>query len=183
MLYLISPMKDLFYYPKHAFLCSTSQECTTTSSTPGTATRAQLMILDQWVVDGTQADAPPVSLSDWRKGLQWFEVHRKIAVEIISDVTYYPVFRDHCRPPCCMDEHYFATLVSKICPELNSNWSITWVDWSRGCSHPATFVRKDVSEKFLNRIRHGFNCSYNDVKTTMCFLLVGSFIPILLSHC
>ncbi|KAJ4709904.1 Core-2/I-branching beta-1,6-N-acetylglucosaminyltransferase family protein [Melia azedarach] len=42
---------------------------------------------------------PTVSLSDWRKGSQWFEVHRKIALEVISDVTYYPVFKDHCRPP------------------------------------------------------------------------------------
>ncbi|KAH7571154.1 hypothetical protein JRO89_XS05G0260900 [Xanthoceras sorbifolium] len=27
---------------------------------------------------------PTVSLSDWRKGSQWFEVHRRIAVEIVE---------------------------------------------------------------------------------------------------
>ncbi|KAL5828275.1 hypothetical protein ACOSQ4_020072 [Xanthoceras sorbifolium] len=118
---------------------------------------------------------PTVSLSDWRKGSQWFEVHRRIAVEIVSDRTYYSILKDHCRPPCYMDEHCFATLVTKIFPELNSNWSITWVDWSRGGSHPKTFVRKDVLEDFLNQIRHGFNCSYNGVTTRMCFLIARKF--------
>ena len=30
---------------------------------------------------------PTISLSGWRKGNQWFEVHRKLALEIVSDVT------------------------------------------------------------------------------------------------
>ena len=30
---------------------------------------------------------PTISLSDWRKGNQWFEVHRKLAVEIVSRIT------------------------------------------------------------------------------------------------
>ncbi|CAK7326620.1 unnamed protein product [Dovyalis caffra] len=120
---------------------------------------------------------PTVTLSDWRKGSQWFEVLRKLAIEMVSDVKYYPVFRDHCRPPCYMDEHYFPTLVTKIFPELNSNRSITWVDWSRGGSHPTRFVRKDVSEAFLNQIRNGFNCTYNGSITTVCFLFARKFHP------
>ncbi|KAL9389540.1 hypothetical protein Peur_018145 [Populus x canadensis] len=120
---------------------------------------------------------PTVTLSDWRKGSQWFEAHRKVAIEMISDVKYYPVFRDHCRPPCYMDEHYFPTLVTKISPELNSNRSITWVDWSGGGSHPTRFVRKDVSEAFLNQIRNGFNCTYNGGITTVCFLFARKFHP------
>lgn len=120
---------------------------------------------------------PTVLLSDWRKGSQWFEIHRKVAVKIVSDSTYYPVFRDHCKPPCYSDEHYFVTLVTKICPELNSNRSVTWVDWSRGGSHPATFVKNEVSETFLNQIRHGFNCTYNGFLTTVCFLFARKFHP------
>ncbi|KAL7177061.1 hypothetical protein ACSBR2_030397 [Camellia fascicularis] len=102
---------------------------------------------------------PAISLSDWRKGSQWFEVHRKLAIQVISDVTYYPIFKDHCKPPCYMDEHYSPTLVTKVCPELISNRTITWADWSGGGSHPTRFVRKDVTEGFLNQVRHGFNCS------------------------
>nr|CAD1834987.1 unnamed protein product [Ananas comosus var. bracteatus] len=43
---------------------------------------------------------PTVSLAEWRKGSQWFAVHRELAVGIVSDRRYYPVFREHCRPPC-----------------------------------------------------------------------------------
>ncbi|XP_018849713.2 glycosyltransferase BC10-like [Juglans regia] len=120
---------------------------------------------------------PMISLSDWRKGNQWFEVHRKLAVEIVSDVTYYPIFEDQCKPPCYMDEHYLATLVTKTHPDINSNRSITWVDWSKGGSHLTRFVRKDVSEEFLNRVRHGFICTYNGSMTTVCFLFVRKFQP------
>lgn len=120
---------------------------------------------------------PTISLSDWRKGSQWFEAHRRLAVEIVSDKRYYPVFVDHCKPPCYMDEHYLPTLVNNVCPEMTSNWSVTWVDWSRGGSHPSTFVRRDVSEAFLNRIRHGFNCTYNGRMTTICFLFARKFHP------
>ncbi|KDP29447.1 hypothetical protein JCGZ_18368 [Jatropha curcas] len=118
---------------------------------------------------------PTVTLSDWRKGSQWFEIHRKLTGKIVSDVKYYPIFRDYCKPPCYMDEHYFPTLVTKICPELNSNRSITWVDWSLGGPHPRNYVKKDVSEAFLNWIRNGFNCSYNGAMTTVCFLFARKF--------
>ncbi|KAL7196509.1 hypothetical protein ACSBR1_036506 [Camellia fascicularis] len=121
---------------------------------------------------------PAISLSDWRKGSQWFEVHRKLAIQVISDVTYYPIFKDHCKPPCYMDEHYLPTLVTKVCPELTSNRTITWVDWSGGGSHPTRFVRRDVTEGFLNRVRHGFNCSYNaSDMSSICFLFARKFHP------
>ncbi|KAJ4823585.1 hypothetical protein Tsubulata_040346 [Turnera subulata] len=120
---------------------------------------------------------PTVTLPDWRKGSQWFEVHRRLAIEMVSDTKYYPVFRQHCRPPCYMDEHYFPTLVTKILPGLNSNRSITWVDWSGGGSHPTRFVRKDVSEEFLNRIRNGSNCTHNSGTTSVCFLFARKFHP------
>uniref|UniRef100_A0A803KUX9 Uncharacterized protein n=1 Tax=Chenopodium quinoa TaxID=63459 RepID=A0A803KUX9_CHEQI len=90
--------------------------------------------------------APAIQLSDWRKGNQWFELNRDLGIAVVSDEAFYPVFRDHCRPPCYIDEHYLATLVVKIGKDSNSNRSITWVDWSKPGSHPTTFVRKDVSE-------------------------------------
>ncbi|KAF5751907.1 hypothetical protein HS088_TW02G00926 [Tripterygium wilfordii] len=130
---------------------------------------------------------PTVSLSDWRKGNQWFEIHRKIAIEVVSDVRFYPVFKDHCKgpchckvhckAPCYMDEHYLPTLVTKLYPAMNSNRSITWVDWSRGGLHPTKFVRKDVSEKFLNRIRYGYNCTYNGGLSSVCYLFARKFHP------
>ena len=35
---------------------------------------------------------PEVNISVWRKGSQWFEVHREVAVTFISDSTCYPKF-------------------------------------------------------------------------------------------
>ncbi|XP_009615448.3 glycosyltransferase BC10-like [Nicotiana tomentosiformis] len=120
---------------------------------------------------------PIITISDWRKGSQWFEVHRKLALKIISDVTYYPVFKNYCTPPCYMDEHYLPTLVNKVCPKLTSNWSVTWADWSAGGSHPTTFLRKDVTEEFLDSVRYGFNCSYNGELSSICFLFGRKFHP------
>ncbi|CAI9785396.1 unnamed protein product [Fraxinus pennsylvanica] len=121
--------------------------------------------------------SPSITLFDWRKGSQWFEVNRKLAIEIVSDITYYPIFRNHCMPPCYMDEHYLPTLVTKICPDLTSNSTITWTDWSGGGSHPTMFTRNDITEEFLVRIRHGFNCSYNGGMRSICFLFARKFHP------
>ncbi|URE40281.1 Core-2/I-Branching enzyme [Musa troglodytarum] len=92
---------------------------------------------------------PTVTSAEWRKGSQWFEVQRGLAVGIVSDRRYYPVFREHCRPPCYVDEHYLPTVVAKLAPGLNANRSVTWVDWSRGGSHPATYKRRDVSLRLM----------------------------------
>lgn len=120
---------------------------------------------------------PAITLSDWRKGSQWFEANRKLAIQLISDTTYYPIFQTHCQRPCFMDEHYFPTLVNKVCPELTTNRTVTWTDWSRGGSHPALFVRNQISQEFLNNIRYGYNCSYNGEETSTCFLFARKFHP------
>ncbi|KAL8470730.1 hypothetical protein ACS0TY_033336 [Phlomoides rotata] len=120
---------------------------------------------------------PTITLSDWRKGSQWFEANRELALEIVSDVTYYPIFRNHCMPPCYMDEHYLPTLVTKICPNLTSNRTITWTDWSRGGSHPTTFTRNNINKEFLDRVRTRFNCTYNGEMSSICFLFARKFHP------
>jgi len=120
---------------------------------------------------------PAITISDWRKGSQWFEVHRKLAVEIISDTKYYRIFSEYCSPPCYMDEHYIPTLVNIRCPEQNSNRSITWVDWSKAGPHPGRFVKQDISDEFLDRIRFGENCTYNGNASSLCFLFARKFLP------
>ncbi|KAL6571061.1 hypothetical protein OROGR_000611 [Orobanche gracilis] len=94
-----------------------------------------------------------VELSHWRRGSQWFEANRELALAIVSDVTYYPVFKKFCMPPCRMDEHYLPNLVTKICPNMTSNRSITWTDWSEGgsSSHPRMIKVDDVTQGFLER--------------------------------
>ncbi|KAF3776334.1 hypothetical protein EJ110_NYTH48511 [Nymphaea thermarum] len=114
--------------------------------------------------------APEVNITQWRKGSQWFEVNRKLALAIVEDVMYYPKFQNFCKPHCYVDEHYFPTMLSIKAPQLLANRSITWVDWHRGGPHPATFGRGDISEEFLKGILDGHTCQYNHQSSSICFL-------------
>ncbi|KAL0288253.1 UNVERIFIED_CONTAM: Glycosyltransferase BC10 [Sesamum angustifolium] len=63
---------------------------------------------------------PHVTLDQWRKGAQWFEVNRELALEVVSD--------------------------KKILQPLQGVLTLTWVDWSKGGPHPAQFLRSDVQK-------------------------------------
>lgn len=120
---------------------------------------------------------PEVELDQWRKGSQWFEVHRELAIEIVKDTVYYPKFKEFCRPHCYVDEHYFPTMLTIEAPNRLANRSVTWVDWSRGGAHPATFGRRDITLEFLRRVREGRTCLHNNQNSTMCFLFARKFAP------
>lgn len=121
--------------------------------------------------------APEINLTEWRKGSQWFEVNRKLAIDIIEDSTYYPKFKKFCRPTCYVDEHYFPTMLSIQSPDLLANRSLTWVDWSRGGPHPATFGEADITKEFFKKILENSSCSYNDQPYSLCFLFARKFAP------
>lgn len=121
--------------------------------------------------------APEVNIEQWRKGSQWIEVNRKLAISIVKDTTYYPKFERFCRPHCYVDEHYFPTMLTIESPHLLANRSLTWVDWSRGGAHPATFGRADITETFAKSILANKNCSYNDQPSSLCHLFARKFAP------
>ncbi|KAH9329943.1 hypothetical protein KI387_002051, partial [Taxus chinensis] len=74
--------------------------------------------------------APEITLFKWRKGSQWFDLQRQLALDFIADNKYYSVFKRLCKPTCYPDEHYLPTLLNIFeRGSLNSNTSITWVDW------------------------------------------------------
>ncbi|KAL5714712.1 hypothetical protein ACHQM5_016636 [Ranunculus cassubicifolius] len=121
---------------------------------------------------------PDIKLAEWRKGSQWFEVNRSLAVNSISDTKYYSLFRKYCKPSCYPDEHYLPTLLNMFYGSLNSNRSLTWVDWSRGGPHPATYEGVNITEGFIQSIRNnGTMCSYNEIKTVICYLFARKFAP------
>ncbi|XP_047971915.1 glycosyltransferase BC10-like [Salvia hispanica] len=121
---------------------------------------------------------PEVNISDWRKGSQWFEVNRKLAVYVVQDTKFYPKFLDFCRPACYVDEHYFPTMLTIEAGGLLANRSLTWVDWSRGGAHPATFGAADVTDEFfMRRIYEGHRCLYNGQNSSVCFLFARKFSP------
>ncbi|RHN64880.1 putative glycosyl transferase, family 14 [Medicago truncatula] len=120
---------------------------------------------------------PLIELSQWRKGSQWFQIDRYLAVHIVSDETYFSKFKKYCNPSCYSDEHYLPTLISIKFWERNSNRTLTWVDWSNGGRHPSKFNGKDVTKDFLERLRFGSSCEYNGRTTNVCHLFARKFSP------
>ncbi|CAD6269487.1 unnamed protein product [Miscanthus lutarioriparius] len=91
---------------------------------------------------------------------------------------------ESCVPLYGFPAHYLPTALSIEAPARIANRSVTWVDWSRGGAHPATFGEKDVDEAFLKWLtaapgkRHG-NCTYkyNGQPAEVCFLFARKFAP------
>ncbi|KAF1870061.1 hypothetical protein Lal_00017641 [Lupinus albus] len=121
--------------------------------------------------------SPIINITNWRKGSQWFELHRDLAIHIVSDTKYYTLFQQHCLQPCYPDEHYIPTFVHMMYPELNSNRSLTYVDWSKGGAHPRKFGLRDITNEFFNQTSYGSRCVYNGKITNMCFLFARKFDP------
>ncbi|XP_059638676.1 glycosyltransferase BC10-like [Cornus florida] len=120
---------------------------------------------------------PLIKPHQWRKGAQWFEVDRDLAIEVISDRKYYLVFRRYCKPPCYSDEHYLPTFASLKFWYKNANRTLTWVDWSKGGPHPKGFYRTEVTVELLEKMRTGSHCTYNGNRTNICFLFARKFLP------
>ncbi|KAJ8753676.1 hypothetical protein K2173_026352 [Erythroxylum novogranatense] len=120
---------------------------------------------------------PVIHLRQWRKGSQWFEMDRDLAIEVVSDRTYFVEFQSFCTGSCYSDEHYLPTFVSIKFWKKNSNRTITWVDWSLGGPHPRKFTRLDVTIDFLKRLRNGNTCRYNGNTTNICHLFARKFTP------
>jgi hypothetical protein len=122
--------------------------------------------------------APHILPEQWRKGSEWFELNRELAVQVVADYKYYSIFRKHCRPSCYPDEHYIPTYLYLFHGSLNANRTITWVDWSRGGPHPARYGAESISEGFIQAIRsNGTRCTYNSKPTSVCYLFARKFAP------
>ncbi|KAK4802852.1 hypothetical protein SAY86_001055 [Trapa natans] len=121
---------------------------------------------------------PRITLEQWRKGSQWFEMDRDLAARIVGDTEYYDLFRKYCKPACYPDEHYIPTYLHIFHGTKSANRSLTYVDWSHGGPHPARFEAEMVTEKFVRSIRdNGTLCSYNSGVTSLCYLFARKFAP------
>ncbi|KAJ0250992.1 hypothetical protein HA466_0133950 [Hirschfeldia incana] len=104
---------------------------------------------------------PEITKQDFRKGAQWFTMKRQHAVILMADSLYYSKFRKYCgvsKPDtegnknCTADEHYLPTFFSKFDPMGISNWSVTYVDWSKRRRHPKTYRAHEISLEFLKDV-------------------------------
>lgn len=118
-----------------------------------------------------------ITLNQWRKGSQWFQIDRELAFEMVSDKTYFPLFQKYCKGRCYSDEHYLPTFVHIKFPEKSANRTLTWVDWSYGGAHPRKFIRTGVTVELLRDLRGGYTCQYNGNSTNVCYLFARKFMP------
>lgn len=122
--------------------------------------------------------APDITLRQWRKGSQWFELARGVATSILTDTRYYTLFRRHCRPSCYPDEHYVQTYVAMRHGDRNSNRTVTHVDWSTGGAHPVAYGARDATPELVRSIRTSREpCTRNSRPTTTCYLFARKFAP------
>nr|XP_043621066.1 glycosyltransferase BC10-like [Erigeron canadensis] len=121
---------------------------------------------------------PDIRLRDWRKGSQWFEMNRKLAIKVIADLKYYNLFKRYCTGGCYPDEHYMPTFVHMFHGSLNADRTVTYVDWSVGGPHPASFGEENITESFMQSLRNnGTACLYNKGTTPICYLFARKFRP------
>ncbi|XP_050203305.1 glycosyltransferase BC10-like [Mercurialis annua] len=120
---------------------------------------------------------PTIRLDQWRKGSQWFEMDRELAVEVVSDRKYFPLFHKLCKGSCYSDEHYLPTLVYIKYGMRSTNSTLTWVDWSKGGPHPNRFGKMSVNAEFFESIRKGGGCKYNGKRSEICYLFARKFLP------
>ena len=122
---------------------------------------------------------PVVSINQWRKGSQWFEMNRDLATRVVSDHAYFAAFKkSFLHYKGCPDEHYLQTWVNIHYGAKNSNRSVTHVDWNLGAhGHPAEYGRDKITAEFLEFLRHGMKCNYNGKSTNVCRLFARKFSP------
>lgn len=150
----------------YSYLINSSQSFVESFDNPGPAGRGRYK----------QEMGPTITLGEWRKGSQWFQMDRDLALRVIADKTYFSVFQKYCYGWCYTDEHYLPTLVALKYAGRNANRTLTWVEWPKsGGSHPLTYMRTDVTPEFLERMRTGASCDYNGRHTNVCFMFARKF--------
>ncbi|XP_074366387.1 glycosyltransferase BC10-like [Apium graveolens] len=121
---------------------------------------------------------PDIQLEDWRKGSQWFEINHDLDTKVVSDTKYYALFKKYCLLACYPDEHYLPTYVHMFYGTCNSKRSVTYVDWTLGGPHPATFTAENITKTFMKYIRNsGLLCEYNGDWTPLCHVFARKFAP------
>ncbi|KAI5004402.1 hypothetical protein ZWY2020_031645 [Hordeum vulgare] len=122
-----------------------------------------------------------ISLAQWRKGAQWFEMDRALALEVASDETYYgPVFRNGKHGVRNLEEHYPMTLASLLgWGARNANRTVTYSDWRHPVGqHPKSHNSSDVTVELFQEMRRGYgDCYYNGGAAEVCAVFARKFKP------
>jgi epsin len=124
---------------------------------------------------------PEVSLNEWRKGSQWFEMSRELAMIVVSDTKYYPKFKDIlCQhEPCFIDEHYLPSVLNILKPSKLANRTLTYFVFPKHgyAPHPIQWKPEMITQEWIQTLK-GQNCTYNGHREyTNCHLFARKFSP------
>ncbi|CAI5525701.1 unnamed protein product, partial [Closterium sp. Naga37s-1] len=111
---------------------------------------------------------PKITLSQWRKGSQWFAATRRHVNIIIDDDTIHALFQKYCRGDkwhhhCYADEHYIPTLLNIKEPGRVANRTITYVDFPPLQQHPTSFLPPNITEDLFQNITEPLDYSLINV--------------------
>lgn len=123
---------------------------------------------------------PEVTPSQWRKGGQWFEMSRALALMVVADRKYLPKFQsllcmDDCI--CYSEEHYIPTVLTILAASKLANRSTTFVDFRLRLAHPKKWEPDEITAGLLKNITTGSSCTYNGKVTQSCYMFARKFSP------
>ncbi|XP_073387136.1 glycosyltransferase BC10-like [Physcomitrium patens] len=122
--------------------------------------------------------APEVVVDNFRKGSQWFQINRDLALLVPNDTMFYNKFVNYfCQPHpvCYIDEHYLPTLFFSSRSETLAFRTLTYFEFPHHGPHPTKWDKTNTNAGLIKWIREGHSCSYNGLPTNRCYMFARKF--------
>lgn len=127
-----------------------------------------------------EAMSPEITGNNFRKGSQWFQITRDLAVLAARDSLEYTKFEKYfCQmhPTCYIDEHFLPTLAWIERPRKIAFRTLTYYVFGGKAAHPKKFSERDTDATLILGFRRGHNCTFNGQRSSKCYLFVRKFDP------
>lgn len=129
-----------------------------------------------------QSMAPEITDKNFRKGSQWFQINRDLALLAAAESVEYTKFENFfCKihAVCYIDEHFLPTFGWIKRPNAIAFRTLTYYEFHGKSPHPKKFWEGDTDAKLILGFRGAghHTCTYNGQKTSKCYLFVRKFDP------
>ncbi|CAM6048942.1 unnamed protein product [Sphagnum compactum] len=106
-----------------------------------------------------QEMGPEITRQNFRKGSQWFQINRELAMLLAADTKFYDKFAlSFCNPSpraCYMDEHYLPTVAALWLPEKLAYRTLTYFHFRGRAAHPDHWDKTRVNKSLIQWLRRG----------------------------
>ncbi|KAG0580928.1 hypothetical protein KC19_4G211200 [Ceratodon purpureus] len=126
--------------------------------------------------------APEITEKNFRKGSQWFQINRDLALLTAANSVEYTKFEQYfCKihPVCYIDEHFLPTFAWIKRSQAIAFRTLTYYEFRGKSPHPKLFGKADIDAKLILDFRGagGHTCTYNGQPTSQCYMFVRKFDP------